>query len=42
VQTHADLDAAVRARLGINDRLLRLSIGIEEMSELIEDLKGLL
>ena len=42
MQTHADLDAAVRARLGINDRLLRLSIGIEDRDELIEDLKGLL
>ncbi len=41
MQTHADLDAAVRARLGINDRLLRLSIGIEDRDELIEDLKGL-
>ena len=41
-QTHADMDVAIRERLGINQRLLRLSVGIEDVGELIEDLKGLL
>jgi len=39
VQTHADIPPEVRARLGINNRLLRLSVGIEECSDLIEDLR---
>jgi len=38
VQTHADIDAATRDRLGINDRLLRLSIGLEHVDDLIADL----
>lgn len=42
VQTHADIDAATRQRLGINDRLLRLSIGIEHEQDLIRDLEGVL
>lgn len=37
-QTHADMDEDVRARLGINDRLLRLSVGIEAVKDLINDL----
>lgn len=39
VQTHADIPPELRARLGINDRLLRLSVGIEDPSDLIEDLQ---
>jgi cystathionine beta-lyase/cystathionine gamma-synthase len=42
VQTHADMDPALRERLGINDRLLRLSIGIEEADDLIRDLENVL
>ncbi len=42
VQTHADLDPATRARLGINDRLLRLSVGIEDVDDLIRDLETVL
>jgi cystathionine gamma-synthase/cystathionine beta-lyase len=38
VQTHADIEPATRARLGINDRLLRLSVGIEDGGDLITDL----
>jgi cystathionine gamma-synthase len=38
VQTHADIDAATRDRLGINDRLLRLSLGLEHVDDLIADL----
>lgn len=39
VQTHADMDAELRERLGIGDRLLRLSTGIEDADDLIADLK---
>jgi cystathionine beta-lyase/cystathionine gamma-synthase len=37
-QTHADIPADLRARLGINDVLLRLSVGIEGVDDLITDL----
>jgi cystathionine beta-lyase/cystathionine gamma-synthase len=37
-QTHADIPADVRARLGISDRLLRLSVGIEDANDIIADL----
>ena len=39
VQTHGYLSEELRERLGINDSLLRLSIGIENADDLIEDLK---
>jgi cystathionine beta-lyase/cystathionine gamma-synthase len=39
VQTHADIPPELRARLGINDVLLRLSVGIEDCDDLIEDLQ---
>ena len=42
VQTHADLDPAIRARAGITDRLLRLSVGIEDAGDLIRDLDSVL
>jgi cystathionine beta-lyase/cystathionine gamma-synthase len=42
VQTHADIDPATLDRLGINNRLLRLSIGIEDTDDLIHDLEGVL
>lgn len=38
VQTHADILPEIRARLGINDCLLRLSVGIEDGDDLIADL----
>ena len=38
VQTHADIPPELRARLGINNVLLRLSVGIEDCDDLIEDL----
>jgi cystathionine gamma-synthase/cystathionine beta-lyase len=38
VQTHADMNPEIRERLGIHDRLLRLSVGLESASDLIEDL----
>ncbi len=42
VQTHADIAPEVRERLGINDRLLRLSIGIEDAEDLRQDLEQVL
>jgi cystathionine beta-lyase/cystathionine gamma-synthase len=39
VQTHADIPPELRARLGINNVLLRLSVGIEDVDDLIEDLR---
>lgn len=39
VQTHADIPAELREQLGINDRLLRLSVGIEAAEDIIGDLK---
>jgi cystathionine beta-lyase/cystathionine gamma-synthase len=39
VQTHADIPPELRARLGINNVLLRLSVGIEDCEDLIEDLR---
>jgi cystathionine beta-lyase/cystathionine gamma-synthase len=42
VQTHADIDPATRERLGINARLLRLSVGIEDADDLIRDLASVL
>ncbi len=39
VQTHADMAPAIRERLGINHRLLRLSIGIEDVDDLRQDLE---
>lgn len=38
VQTHADIEPQIRARLGINNVLLRLSVGIEDADDLIADL----
>lgn len=38
VQTHADILPEIRARLGINNVLLRLSVGIEDVDDLISDL----
>lgn len=38
-QTHADIPANVRERLGISDRLLRLSVGIEDPADIIADLQ---
>jgi cystathionine beta-lyase/cystathionine gamma-synthase len=39
VQTHADIPPELRARLGINNVLLRLSVGIEDCDDLIDDLR---
>lgn len=37
-QTHADVAPDLRDRLGISDRLLRLSVGLEDPADLIADL----
>lgn len=39
LQTHADVPEKTRERLGINDRLLRLSVGIEHYDDLRADLE---
>lgn len=39
VQTHADIEPEKRAKMGINNRLLRLSVGIENVNDLIADLE---
>ena len=38
LQTHADIPQAVREDIGITDYLLRLSVGIENIEDLIDDL----
>jgi cystathionine gamma-lyase len=39
VMTHASIPADIRARIGIVDGLIRLSVGIEDVSDLEADLK---
>jgi len=39
VQTHADVPKEIRDRLGVNEKLLRLSVGIENVEDLILDLE---
>ena len=39
-QTHNAIPEAMRIKAGVNDRLLRLSVGIEDTDELIADLDG--
>ncbi|MBT2292866.1 aminotransferase class I/II-fold pyridoxal phosphate-dependent enzyme [Paenibacillus albidus] len=38
VQTHADIPAEIRDAVGVDDRLLRFSVGIEHENDLIADL----
>ncbi len=38
IMTHASVPADVRAQLGIGDTLIRLSVGIEHVDDLIADL----
>ena len=42
IMTHASVPAEARARLGISDSLVRLSVGIEETGDLIADLENAL
>jgi cystathionine beta-lyase len=39
VTSHAKISAAERKRIGITDSLLRLSVGIEQVQDLVSDLK---
>jgi cystathionine beta-lyase/cystathionine gamma-synthase len=39
-QTHASVPAELRRELGLSDSLVRLSCGIEDVEDLIGDLKG--
>jgi len=39
LQTHADVPKEERDRRGINDRFLRISVGIENIEDLLEDIK---
>ena len=39
IQTHADIPEAERERLGICERLLRLSVGTESVDDIIADLE---
>lgn len=38
VQTHADIPLEIRQRIGVDDRLLRFSVGIEHADDIIADL----
>jgi cystathionine gamma-lyase len=40
--THASVPPAARAKLGISDSLVRLSIGIEDVEDLVADLDAAL
>lgn len=42
IMTHASVPADIRKQLGIDDSLVRLSVGIEEGGDLVEDLKNAL
>jgi cystathionine beta-lyase/cystathionine gamma-synthase len=39
VMTHASVPAETRAKLGIGDATLRLSVGVEDIADLLEDLE---
>jgi len=39
IMTHASIDKPLREALGITDGLVRLSVGIEDVEDLIEDLR---
>ncbi len=42
IMTHASLPAEARAKLGISDSLVRLSVGIEDVDDLVADLEAAL
>ena len=42
IMTHASIPPATRAKLGISDGLIRLSVGIEDAQDLVDDLKAAL
>jgi len=42
IMTHASVPKEIRKKLGISDSLVRLSVGIEDIEDLIEDIRGAL
>jgi len=38
VQTHADIPEEIRRKVGVDDKLLRYSVGIEHIDDLIADM----
>jgi cystathionine gamma-synthase len=40
VQTHHDMTQAAREALGITDNLIRVSVGLEDARDLIDDIVG--
>jgi cystathionine beta-lyase/cystathionine gamma-synthase len=42
VMTHASVPAEQRVELGITDTLIRISVGLEDVEDLIADLKNAL
>lgn len=42
IMTHASVPAEERAKLGISDNLCRLSIGVEDIEDILADLKNAL
>jgi cystathionine gamma-lyase len=42
IMTHASLPAAMRQSLGIGDGLIRLSVGVEDLNDLVAELKAAL
>ena len=38
IMTHASVPPEIRERLGISDTLVRLSVGVEDVNDLIADL----
>lgn len=38
-QTHKDIPNSLKQKIGLNERILRLSVGIEDIDDLIQDLK---
>ena len=41
-QTHSEMPEEIKKKLGIDEYLIRLSIGIENINDLINDLKSVL
>ena len=42
IMTHASIDKKIRDSLGISDSLLRLSVGIEDVEDIIEDVEDII
>lgn len=40
LQTHADIPENIRRKIGVDERLLRYSVGIENAEDLIDDLSS--